>query len=109
MKKARKNSKQAYRELMKVLNFAKSPSLHPKPVIQPKPKEPQRFKEGQEYRIRALKLGKADKGDHWEAECLFRYECKTGIHYVFREVRGGWIRTYTDAQLVGKVIEEVRL
>ncbi len=39
--------------------------------------------------------------------CLFVYKCKDGIHHVFTEVRGGWTRTYTDAQLIGKLIEEV--
>lgn len=40
--------------------------------------------------------------------CVFRYEGKAGIHHCFREERGGWTRTYTDQQLVGKQIEEVQ-
>ena len=28
---------------------------------------------------------------------------------MFQEVVGGWLRTYTDAQLVGKFVDEVRL
>ncbi len=43
----------------------------------------------------------------WEQSCIFMFLRKDGIHHVFREVRGGWIRTYTDAQLVGKNIQEV--
>ena len=38
---------------------------------------------------------------------VFRYEGKQGIHHIFREVRGNWTRTYTDAQLIGKKIKEV--
>lgn len=38
---------------------------------------------------------------------VFRYERKQGIHHMFREVRGEWSRTYTDAQLIGKKIQEV--
>ena len=40
--------------------------------------------------------------------CIFRYEGKSGIHHKFREARGGWVRTYTDAQLIGKRITEVQ-
>lgn len=36
-----------------------------------------------------------------------RYERKFGIHHVFRAVKGNWLITYTDAQLVGKNIKEV--
>lgn len=39
---------------------------------------------------------------------ILRYERKDGIHHVFREVRGKWTVTYTDAQLVGKIIEEAK-
>ena len=39
---------------------------------------------------------------------VFRYEGKSGIHHKFREARCGWVRTYTDAQLIGKVIKEVQ-
>ena len=39
--------------------------------------------------------------------CVFRYEGKSGIHYCFREERGGWLRTYTSNQLIGKRIKEV--
>lgn len=38
---------------------------------------------------------------------MFRYEGKQGIHHMFREVHGGWTRTYTNAQLIGKHIKEV--
>lgn len=38
---------------------------------------------------------------------VFRYERTEGIHHCFREVRGGWSRTYTDCQLVDKRVLEV--
>ena len=38
---------------------------------------------------------------------IFMFMYKKGIHHIFREIRGGWTRTYTDAQLVGKKIQEV--
>ena len=41
-------------------------------------------------------------------QSTLRYERKEGIHHVFREVRGKWIVTYTDAQLIGKHIKEVQ-
>ena len=39
--------------------------------------------------------------------CVFVYTGKHGKHHVFKSVRGGWSRTYTDAQLIGKSIQEV--
>ena len=39
--------------------------------------------------------------------CIFLYTGKQGKHHVFKSVRGGWSRTYTDAQLIGKSIQEV--
>ena len=42
-------------------------------------------------------------------QSILRYERKEGIHHVFMEVRGKWIVTYTDAQLIGKYIEEVSI
>lgn len=43
----------------------------------------------------------------YDVEFLFRYEGKQGIHHMFRETHGGWVRTYADYQLVGKVVKEV--
>ena len=40
---------------------------------------------------------------------VFRYLRKEGLHHFFQEVVGGWLRTYTDAQLVGKFVDEVKL
>ena len=37
----------------------------------------------------------------------FTYIGKKGIHHHFKAVPVGWLRTYTDAQLVGKKITEV--
>ncbi len=42
-------------------------------------------------------------------QSILRYERKEGIHHVFREIRGKWIVTYTDAQLVGKFVKEVNI
>ena len=39
---------------------------------------------------------------------VFKYEGKQGIHHCFREIHGGWSRTYTDNQLVEKRIKEVK-
>ena len=39
--------------------------------------------------------------------CIFIYIRKDGKHHIFREQRGGWIRTYTDVQLMGKHVQEV--
>ena len=38
--------------------------------------------------------------------CTFIYLRKEGRHHMFREERGGWTRTYTDNQLIGKYIKE---
>ncbi|MBR0317092.1 MAG: hypothetical protein IJQ99_09520 [Synergistaceae bacterium] len=46
-------------------------------------------------------------GMSWEKDCIFEYLKDEGIHHCFREVRGGWSRTYTDAQLVGKNVKEI--
>ena len=49
----------------------------------------------------------SSQSNTWERECIFMFLRKEGIHHMFREVRGGWTRTYTDAQLIGKNIQEV--
>ena len=76
----------------------------------------QHFTEGKCYKIYGGgQLGSYDgrkvsasSGATWERDCIFMFLRKDGIHHVFREVRGGWTRTYTDAQLVGKNIQEVQ-
>ena len=40
--------------------------------------------------------------------CVFKYVGQNGIHHKFIEVKGGWTRTYTNQQLIGKTIEEVK-
>lgn len=45
--------------------------------------------------------------DDPERGYTFRYLGKEGIHHKFIEICGGWTRTYTDAQLVGKELIEV--
>ena len=66
------------------------------------------FKEGQCYSISDASRKQGDSFTRLSCEGLFvlRYEGKQGIHHHFRETRGGWTRTYTDAQLVGKRIQE---
>lgn len=73
------------------------------------------FTEGKCYRIYSGGCaGSYDRktlstGTSWDRDCIFIFLRKEGIHHFFREVRGGWLRTYTDAQLVGKNIQEVQL
>ena len=63
------------------------------------------FSEGHLYQFAREKFPDFSE-DH---EYTFRYERKEGIHHVFTEIRGGWSRTYTDAQLIGKNIMEVQV
>ena len=65
-----------------------------------------KFEEGQKYTITSTSSGTKGVKDAVK-DCVFIYECKEGIHHMFREESGGWTRTYTDAQLVGKKIHEV--
>lgn len=51
---------------------------------------------------------------HFDIKCCylidthnFCYIGKQGIHHCFKAVLGGWSRTYTDTQLIGKSILEV--
>ena len=72
------------------------------------------FAEGKCYRIFdtrnpktcAVQKVSSPVGQSWEKEFIFMFLRKDGIHHVFREISGGWIRTYTDAQLIGKKIQE---
>ena len=38
---------------------------------------------------------------------IFQFKGTQGIHHCFREVHGGWSRTYTNNQLIDKRIQEV--
>ena len=38
---------------------------------------------------------------------VFQYLGTRGIHHCFREIHGGWSRTYTNSQLIDKRIMEV--
>ena len=63
-----------------------------------------KFTVGKCYRI----LDTPEPSEHTTLQqSILRYEQQEGIHHVFREVRGKWIVTYTDAQLVGKHVKEV--
>lgn len=42
-----------------------------------------------------------------QADFVFKYEGRQGIHHVFREIHGNWTRTYTDTQLIGKRLYEL--
>ena len=71
------------------------------------------FTEGKCYRIHSGSSSVHDgkiisSGTSLDHDCIFEFIRKDGIHHMFREVRGGWTRTYTDAQLVGKNIQEVQ-
>lgn len=77
-----------------------SPLLPPKPIELPRPVKYE-FIEEHIYGVYESQKKQDDNVN------LFRYEGKQGIHHIFREVRVGWTRTYTDAQLIGKHITEV--
>lgn len=62
-----------------------------------------RLKAGGKYVLQSISTGNNDP----EVGYTFRYLGKQGIHHMFREICGGWSRTYTDAQLVGKEVIEV--
>ena len=67
------------------------------------------FEAGHVYSIRDHKFGGAYAdgiNPQYGTLCEFKYEGKRGIHHYFREKKGGWTRTFTDAQLIGKKIEE---
>lgn len=64
------------------------------------------FTLGKCYKIYA----KQANGHGWKIDnspFVFLYVGKNGIHHTFKEFHAGWSRTYTDAQLVDKVIQEV--
>ena len=69
------------------------------------------FEVGKRYIISSKKINALDTktfmGTTWENDCVFEFTGNTGIHHCFKAVPGGWSRTYTDAQLVGKKIKEV--
>ena len=91
----------AYNELAEVLGCKKRKKCNPVTFT---------FENGHCYRIYKCSNKSHDVllSPSWERNCIFRYEGKQGIHHCFREVRGGWSRTYTDIQLMGKKIEEVK-
>ena len=62
-----------------------------------------RLKAGEKYVLQSINTS----GNDPEVGYTFRYLGKQGIHHMFREICGGWGRTYTDAQLVGKEVVEV--
>ena len=73
---------------------------------------PKHFVEGKCYKIydKGSNYKKTSlSGTTWDCDCIFMFLRKDGIHHVFRDVKGGWTRTFTDAQLCGKKIQEVEL
>ena len=83
-----------------------------KPVIEepvPLPKNPEfTFTEGHCYTICETTTKASHKrNDNFIFDYVFKYKGKSGIHHCFTEIHGGWTRTYTDAQLADKKIQEV--
>ena len=78
--------------------------LYPPEAITLPLKPEYKFEKGHKYLI--LESEKDEKSPI--KDCVFQYEGKQGIHHMFREERGKWTRTYTDAQLIGKLIKEVK-
>ena len=73
---------------------------------------PKHFVEGKCYKIydKGSNYKKTSlSGTTWDCDCIFMFLYKDGIHHVFREIKSGWTRTYTDAQLIGKKIQEIEL
>ena len=60
------------------------------------------FTSGKMYVIKCKSGTKSEQADY-----VFKYEGRQGIHHVFREIHGNWTRTYTDTQLIGKRLYEV--
>ena len=81
----------------------------PEPVEIPEPVK-FTFTEGQYYTIRDVYTGRhySDVNPATGKQCVFRYEGMKGIYHCFVEAVGGWRRTYTNAQLIGKEIREVQ-
>lgn len=99
------------REVRGMRNWLKVSRREPEyPAMVSPALEPSRFELGRDYEILSAE-GKQTRDDIISPttgiNCIFRYEGKAGIHYCFREIRGGWTRTYTDVQLIGKRIREV--
>lgn len=90
----KKPAKKAVKYAAKKIEIEEAPPL-PKQVKY-------EFEEGHKYRIYDRLNGKKQESEM----CMFEYEGKDGIHHKFREVSGKWTRTYTDAQLIGKMIKE---
>lgn len=64
-----------------------------------------KFTQGRKYFIHTH-----DTSDsrYWEDFMyVFTYQGKSGKHHVFKNVSGDWITTFTDPQLIGKIIKEV--
>lgn len=100
------------REVRALRNWLKVPRREPEySVAVISASEPSMFEVGRNYEILSPE-GKQRCDDIISPttgiNCVFRYEGKAGIHYCFREIHGGWSRTYTDMQLIGKRITEVK-
>ena len=65
-----------------------------------------KFEAGHRYTVHGKSVGRYSRSPDLELE-VFEYVGKVGIHHCFKETHAGWTRTYTDAQLIGKKIEEV--
>ena len=92
------------------IHDASTPPPHPDEHAHSEKKTTFSFSKGKRYFIFDSGNGKGE-ADYIKPEtgkgCIFVYLRKEGKHHIFREERGGWIRTYTDIQLIGKNIQEV--
>ena len=59
------------------------------------------FVRGKRYEIRGSMRGSREADASWMSHTVVTYLRKEGSHHVFRGP-GGWLTTWTDAQLVGK-------
>ena len=69
------------------------------------------FEVGHCYSISDIYTGLKHSNDMnpaYGVQCVFRYEGMDGIHHRFTEIDGGWARTFTNSQLIGKKIKEVQ-
>ncbi len=65
------------------------------------------FVKGRKYLVNSPRGSRTQSGiNGMEKGFVFVYERKEGKHHMFRELIGGWLRTYTDNQLKGKTITE---
>ena len=65
------------------------------------------FNVGNVYRIWLSSKYNPKTSPSHEEDFDLTYIGKQGKHHIFKAIHGDWTRTYTDAQLIGKSIQEV--